>query len=288
MFPEDDAVNHSVSRRLLAWIISAWASARTASSLAVGVIIYCGLRHAGSATLTALAASVPFMCVVCAGGLLNDYYDRDRDAVDKPWRAIPAGRLRPGVAAALGCLLLSLSVSFAVVQGHYSHVDLVILGSAAIGVVFYNFIVKYAGMLKGLYVGLLCILPLLVVLGHSTIPAMPLCFGLTLFVWGRETLMDTLDVRGDAAVDSHTLAICIGQTRSTAIGFALLISGLAIFVCTIDRRLAPMGTAVQAFAVVLTVGLAMLWRHAPPMRRIFVYLMWVPLALEIGAFIHVL
>ncbi|MEU4174085.1 SCO3242 family prenyltransferase [Streptomyces sp. NPDC026589] len=54
-------------------------------------------RRPGRATVLAMGAS---LCLYEAGMALNDWADRDEDAVDRPHRPIPSGRISP--AAALG------------------------------------------------------------------------------------------------------------------------------------------------------------------------------------------
>jgi 4-hydroxybenzoate polyprenyltransferase len=52
-------------------------------------------------------------CLYAGGVVLNDYFDRHVDAVERPERPIPSGRVSASTAAALGALLLALGVAFA-------------------------------------------------------------------------------------------------------------------------------------------------------------------------------
>src|SRR5688572_14019874 len=52
-------------------------------------------------------------CLYAGGVVLNDFFDRDIDAVERPERPIPSGRVAPGVAAAFGGVLLALGVAAA-------------------------------------------------------------------------------------------------------------------------------------------------------------------------------
>ncbi|WP_411293767.1 UbiA family prenyltransferase, partial [Streptomyces kunmingensis] len=49
----------------------------------------------GRGTLLAIGSS---LCLYEAGMALNDWADRDEDAVDRPHRPIPSGRVRPAAA----------------------------------------------------------------------------------------------------------------------------------------------------------------------------------------------
>ncbi|MGW7712671.1 UbiA family prenyltransferase, partial [Streptomyces sp. NPDC054771] len=59
-------------------------------------------RRPDRGTVLAVGAS---LCLYEAGMALNDWADRDEDAIDRPHRPIPSGRIAPGAAlAAAGAL----------------------------------------------------------------------------------------------------------------------------------------------------------------------------------------
>ncbi|WP_344946429.1 UbiA family prenyltransferase, partial [Actinomadura miaoliensis] len=60
------------------------------------------------------AASV---CLYWAGMALNDYADRRLDAVERPERPIPSGRVRPGTALAVAAGLTGAGVALAGAAG---------------------------------------------------------------------------------------------------------------------------------------------------------------------------
>ena len=53
-------------------------------------------------------------CLYLAGMALNDYADRDVDAVERPGRPIPSGRVSPGFALGLASALTAASAALAV------------------------------------------------------------------------------------------------------------------------------------------------------------------------------
>jgi 4-hydroxybenzoate polyprenyltransferase len=57
------------------------------------------------------------VCLYAGGVVLNDYFDRDVDAVERPERPIPSGRVHERDALKLGVRLLSLGCVFAVGVG---------------------------------------------------------------------------------------------------------------------------------------------------------------------------
>ncbi|MEU0213451.1 SCO3242 family prenyltransferase [Streptomyces canus] len=67
-----------------------------------------------SRTLLAIASS---LCLYEAGMALNDWADRDVDAVERPHRPLPSGRIRPAAALGAGCALTGAGLSLAACAG---------------------------------------------------------------------------------------------------------------------------------------------------------------------------
>ena len=65
-----------------------------------------GLSHPRGLPWLLLASG----CLYAGGVVLNDYFDRDLDRIERPERPIPSGRVRPGGAAALGVTLLAVGI----------------------------------------------------------------------------------------------------------------------------------------------------------------------------------
>ena len=59
------------------------------------------------------ALLVATACLYAGGVVLNDYFDRDIDRVERPERPIPSGRVAPSRAARLGAVLLAAGVAAA-------------------------------------------------------------------------------------------------------------------------------------------------------------------------------
>lgn len=82
---------------------------------------------------------VASLCLYMAGMILNDYFDRDLDATERPERPIPSGRISPKSAAIAGAVLLAAGIAVAAVVG---------LQSLAIAVGLAAAILFYDGFLK--------------------------------------------------------------------------------------------------------------------------------------------
>ncbi|WP_435879079.1 SCO3242 family prenyltransferase [Streptomyces tuirus] len=65
-------------------------------------------------TLLAIASS---LCLYEAGMALNDWADRDVDAVERPHRPLPSGRIRPAAALTAACVLTGAGLALAAGAG---------------------------------------------------------------------------------------------------------------------------------------------------------------------------
>ncbi len=68
----------------------------------------------GSRTLLAIGSS---LCLYEAGMALNDWADRDIDAVERPHRPLPSGRVRPAAALTAACALTGAGLALAARAG---------------------------------------------------------------------------------------------------------------------------------------------------------------------------
>ncbi|WP_406295311.1 SCO3242 family prenyltransferase [Streptomyces sp. NBC_00624] len=71
-------------------------------------------RRPGRGTALAIGAS---LCLYEAGMALNDWADRDEDAIDRPHRPIPSGRITPGAALAAAGALTAAGLTMAARAG---------------------------------------------------------------------------------------------------------------------------------------------------------------------------
>ncbi|WP_434599175.1 SCO3242 family prenyltransferase [Streptomyces sp. A5-4] len=99
--------------------LGAWAELLRVSAL----FTVPGDALAGAASLgvrphrgTALAVGAS-LCLYEAGMALNDWADRDEDAVDRPHRPLPSGRITPGAALAAATALTAAGLTLAAVAG---------------------------------------------------------------------------------------------------------------------------------------------------------------------------
>ena len=131
------------------------------------------LNHAGLSPVGDLAALLAASaCLYCSGMVWNDVFDRKQDAVERPERPIPSGRVRVSRAVILGSVLMLSGVGLSAVAGRQS---------LTIALVLVTCILAYDGLLKRTVVGPVAMGGcrfLNVMLGASAYPA-------AIAVWSR-------------------------------------------------------------------------------------------------------
>ena len=107
-------------------------------------------------------------CLYAGGIVLNDYFDRDLDRVERPERPIPSGRVSAGSAAWLGSLLLTAGVLFA---AQATGAAMIVATAIAFSVLLYDSWGKRFSLVAPLNMGLCRALNLL--LGAAAVEAAP-------------------------------------------------------------------------------------------------------------------
>jgi 4-hydroxybenzoate polyprenyltransferase len=96
---------------------------RPANVVTAAADVLAGAAVAGISSAGRLAWLVlGSMCLYAGGIVLNDYFDRTIDAVERPERPIPSGRISPGTARNFGTLLLGAGVAASAMAGAASAV----------------------------------------------------------------------------------------------------------------------------------------------------------------------
>jgi geranylgeranylglycerol-phosphate geranylgeranyltransferase len=179
----------------------------------------------GDQPVPAATAAVATVLAVGGGNAVNDYFDREIDAVNNPERAIPRGAVQPRGALALSALLFVTAVALAVT------LPTVALALAAVNLVA---LVAYTEVFKGLPgVGNAVV----AYLGGSTFlfggaavgrlgPVVVLAFLAAASTFAREIIKDVEDVAGDRTEGLRTLPIVAGEGRALWVATAVL--GVAV------------------------------------------------------------
>jgi geranylgeranylglycerol-phosphate geranylgeranyltransferase len=159
-----------------------------------------------------------------AGNVINDYYDREIDRVNKPGRPIPSGSIGPKTALLLYIVLLALlTASLFLLSG----VQIIWLSSWVVMLHIYSMILKRKLLAGNLAVSILTSSGF--VLGAysagnieaGVIPAIYTFF----FIMAREIVKDCEDIDGDYIFGAETLAVATGEEKAmkaAAVIFLLL------------------------------------------------------------------
>ena len=172
------------------------------------------------------------------GFAINDYFDRESDAIVKPDRPIPSNQITP-----LGAIQISV-VLFLAGLGVAATINLLALGIAAFATVFLilyaAFFKRRAGFVSNIVIGLLAGTVITLFSEATvlrTVSVISLCsIGFSLLITGRNVFKDVAGVEGDMKIGVSSLAIKQGtlvlQQRSVYLlcFFAIITSPLPYFV----------------------------------------------------------
>ena len=203
---------------------------RPANAVAAGGLTFIGAFIAGG-THAPVQTSLAVLATVLAtggGNAINDYFDRDIDAINQPSRPIPRGAIRPRVA---------LGFSLCLFVGAVGLTLLLPLLAIAIASVNLLALIAYTELFKGLPgVGN----ALVAYLTGSTFLYGGAAVGgdietvLILFVlaagatMAREIVKDVEDIEGDRKEGLETLPIAVGERYALAVAAAFVVSALVV------------------------------------------------------------
>jgi geranylgeranylglycerol-phosphate geranylgeranyltransferase len=168
--------------------------------------------------------------LLAASMILNDYFDREIDAINEPKRPIPAGIVKPSEALSFSVVLGGLGFWFAARSGFAT---LLIALLSVILMVSYNSKVKKTGLLGNVFVSINVAIPFIYggfVVGN---PSWSLAiFSLLAFLssMGREIVKGIVDIAGDTAKGVKSLAATKGAASASKAGAALFLLAVGLSV----------------------------------------------------------
>jgi geranylgeranylglycerol-phosphate geranylgeranyltransferase len=203
---------------------------RPVNAVAAGALTFIGAFVAGGvlAAPWAVAAAVgATVCATGAGNAINDYFDREIDAINQPDRPIPSGSVPPrlalgfSVALFLGAVALALTLPLLAIL--IATVNLLLLiaytelfkGLPGVG----NAVVAALGGSTFLFGG--------AAVGDITAPGVLFVLA-ALSTFTREVIKDVEDVEGDREEGLNTLPIAIGERPALWIGVVCLLVAVAV------------------------------------------------------------
>jgi geranylgeranylglycerol-phosphate geranylgeranyltransferase len=217
--------------RLPYWMMTGGLSLLTAFAITKDVI--------SLGTILLIFFSMAF--ITSAGFSINDYFDRESDAVIKPKRPIPSGVLSLKQVVAISAFLFTLGLALAFLINWLSF--LILLVDSILLVIYSAFVKRKSGFAANVLVGLL--VGTAFIYGEATISQTislvslslyPICFGTI----GGNILRDILSLEGDSKIGYPTLPQDIGNKGSI---------GIAAYFFIVTAILAPLPFFFQFFGI---------------------------------------
>lgn len=253
---------------------------RFSTSMLVLAIVVAAFGLTGNGWARGAVMGVPFALAAMLGFVLNDIWDYRKDSVSKPHRAIPSGAVSLAEAQIVAALLSIASLTWAALSPARG-VPQALYFVAIVGVVAYNYVVKYAAIAKSLLSALLSVSPLAFTMFflHPTPLASIMVSLAVVYITGRELRMDILDLDGDRVDNIRTLPMMAGARRANAIASGLINASI-LTLCVAAIAVQP-GPTTVTMAVVMLLGQAACesaWRYRGGVgRRISIKLQWLPM-----------
>ena len=203
-------------------------SLRLFTSLLVPAVVYIGGLVAGASYVSVplLLAMISFFLLGAGSMPLNDYFDREIDAIVHPERGIPSKRVKPNE-----LLFLSLGLFASGVIISY-FINLICFGIVLFTLVFiflYEYFFKKMGFAGNVIVAFLSSMSF--TFGSSALhqPFASIFLSIIAFLLftGREILKDVEDVSGDEGI-RQTLPMNIGKKKAAIIGSIFIICGALV------------------------------------------------------------
>jgi 4-hydroxybenzoate polyprenyltransferase len=208
-----------------------------------------------------LAAACAMCCVTMAGFIVNDVYDKPKDALAFIQRPITVGLISSREAILGSGILFIIALCVTPVNVR----SLAILCITAVSVVLYSAFACRFPVLKGVYTAFLCCAPLsygAAVGGgqfSNTVSA-----ALMLFITGREVYLDIRDFDGDSRFGLRTVPVIIGISVAQRLAVTLMIVG-GLFTLILVRSTIGYLAAVSSFVLL---GLILAWPGIELHRRL--------------------
>jgi len=172
----------------------------------------------GTITVPSLLLVAIISSITAAGNVLNDYFDADIDAINRPERPIPSGGISKSSALWYASILFIIGNTLALFSNTLcvgiaflnSFLLIVYSGYLKKSPFFGNFFVSYLTgsifIFSGAFLGI-----------GGIVRNIPLVLITFLATFARELLKDAEDVQGDATMGARTAPILIGIKKTTFI-----------------------------------------------------------------------
>ncbi len=205
---------------------------RPQNGIMMFIAVLVGVVFSESRSMHVYQASLAFVTAFSLSGssmAINDYFDRDVDAVNSPNRPIPSGKASPKGVIIFSSILGTLGLMAAAFT---SYVCLAFAIFAYTSAILYNSLVKTSGLPGNMLVSFNVVAPFIYgsLISDGMIGAKVLTFALLAFLanTGREVIKGISDVEGDALRGVKSIARSIGEKRAAILGAVLYVSAVCL------------------------------------------------------------
>ncbi len=280
---DDDNIG-DVLKRIKDVFLGLFQTTRIFVGLFIGIIIIIPLILKSFPLTSALTIALPIALAALGGFAINDYTDYKRDIINKPYRAIPSGKISRRTALTVGVGLIGLAGLTALSGSEFGDNLIIVYVFTIIGVVVYNYLVRVSAISKTIFTAALCTMPILVIIDtlrydqvYFLLPVSAL-----LFITGRELLLDITDIVGDRKYQIKTLVFLIGDEQVKHLAFILQGLSLLLLVLFSIIMKSILMIAISTGLIVMSYTFANKWNQANNKSRIkFVKLMWIQMLMVI-------
>jgi geranylgeranylglycerol-phosphate geranylgeranyltransferase len=205
--------------------------------MAMPVVIMAIVGH--TFNVSVLLASILVFFMAGAGNVINDVFDYEIDAVNKPDRPIPSGKISLRNARIYAAVLYSIAILLGVIISCLirNFIFLAIIIASAVIIYAYSRYFKAMPLIGNIVVGVmigLCFVVggfiLLCDMGDRTVFKVSVYIGLLAAVANvaRELVKDMEDVHGDQLGGARTFPVLYGKKISAVIAMILLVVAVAV------------------------------------------------------------
>jgi len=214
---------------------------RPVNCLMMGFAVIVGATLASPNVLTTLWQNFVYgfltgFMLTAASMAINDYFDREIDAINEPNRPIPSGLIKPKEALAFAFILTVIGFTAALANSYLTNLKSISCFLVAIiaWIIFvaYTTVGKRSGLPGNFLVSICVSIPFIygsyTVAG--TIETNVLIFAFMVFLsnTGREITKGIVDAQGDRMQNVKTLAVRYGEKRAAVVAASFYISAVSL------------------------------------------------------------
>ncbi|RLF99391.1 MAG: hypothetical protein DRN49_04435 [Thaumarchaeota archaeon] len=205
---------------------------RPPNGILMFIAVLAGVTLSNRQTMTPMQMILSFITAYGLNGSImgfNDYFDRDIDRVNAPWRPIPSGAISCFEAIFFSAILGSIGIISATLT---STSCLIVAVIAYLLAFTYNMFLKQLGLIGNMAVSGVVVAPFIygAVLSDGYVSTRLTFFAIPVYlsVLGREIIKGISDVEGDALKGIRSIARTKGKRFAGMLGGALYIAAVSV------------------------------------------------------------